>query len=199
MSFLIMTFHAVSATIPCQSCPFCHFCHFIWSADDRDIVLFMGLDDGKVCCVHLSRHPSFKFASERVSLLFCSFEKKSSPKNCNFCIERLQYKRQFLVTMKFTSTLQMFFKMRDLRKMTISTLPLEVIEKIVPILVCVCPIKEFVDCGIEGNVKLIFKEGKLVFCQDYFCSFVRILESTDPKLNVCGQQREFESVDNNVS
>ena len=41
MSFLIMTFHAVSATITSQSCPFCHFCHFIWSADDRDIVLFM--------------------------------------------------------------------------------------------------------------------------------------------------------------
>ena len=110
MSFLIMTFHAISATITSQSCPFSHFCHFTWSADGRDIVLFMEKDDEKVRCVHLSQHQSIRFAWERVSPLFCSFEIKSSQKKYNFGSERLQFKSKFLVTVKYTSALKRYSK-----------------------------------------------------------------------------------------
>ena len=74
MLFLIMTFHAISAAFTSKSCLFCHFCHFPRSADGRDIVLIMEKDDEKVRCVRLSRHQSIRFAWERVSPLFCSFE-----------------------------------------------------------------------------------------------------------------------------
>ena len=107
-SFLIMTFHAISATITSQSCPFSLFCHLSWSADGRDIVLFMGKDDDKVRCVHLSRHQSIRFAWERVSPLFCLFEIKSSQKKYNFGSERLQFKSKFLVTVKYTSALKRY-------------------------------------------------------------------------------------------
>ena len=69
MSFLIMTFHAISASITSQSCPFSHFCHLLWSADGRDIVLFMERDDEKVRRVNLSQHQSIRFAWERVTPL----------------------------------------------------------------------------------------------------------------------------------
>ena len=110
MSFLIMTFHAISASITSQSCPFSHFCHLLWSADGRDIVLFMETDDEKVRRVNLSQQQSIRFACERVSLLFYSFEKKKFTKKYNFGIERLQFKSKFLVTVKYTSALKRYSK-----------------------------------------------------------------------------------------
>ena len=83
-SFLITTYHVVSAMITCQFRHFFHLCPLIWSAADRDTVLSLEFVNEKFRCVHLSRHPSFIFASERVLLLFCSFKKKSSPKNYFF-------------------------------------------------------------------------------------------------------------------
>ena len=50
--------------------------------------------------------------------------------------------------------------------------------------------------GKDSNV-LFSPHACLESKQDY-CSFVSILESTDPKQNVCGQ-REFEFVDNDMS
>ena len=83
-SFLITTYHVVSAMITCQFRHFFHLCPLIWSATDRDIVLSLEFVNEKFRCVHLSRHPSSIFASERVLLLFCSFKKKSSQKNYFF-------------------------------------------------------------------------------------------------------------------
>ena len=115
MLFLIMTFHAISAAFTSKSCLFCHFCHFPRSADGRDIVLIMEKDDEKVRCVRLSQHQSIRFAWERVSPLFCSFEKKRSQKNCNFGIERLEFKSQYLVSVKYTSALKRYSKWGMLR------------------------------------------------------------------------------------
>ena len=51
----------------------------------------------------------------RRSAFYCFFTrlKKKFPKNCSFRIKRLRLKRQFLVTMRFTSAVQTLFKMRD--------------------------------------------------------------------------------------
>ena len=110
MLFLIMTFHAISAAFTSQSCPFSNFCHLLRSADGRDIVLFMEKDDDKVLCVHLSQHQSIRFAWEHVSPLFCLFEKKRSQKNFNFGIERLQFKSEYLVSVKYTSAHKRYSK-----------------------------------------------------------------------------------------
>ena len=75
-SFPITTYHVSSTTITRHFHPFFHFCHFIWSAAVRDTFLSLDFDNDKVRHDHLSQHPSFKSASERVSLLFCSFGKK---------------------------------------------------------------------------------------------------------------------------
>ena len=70
----------------------------------------MEKDDEKVRRVILSQHQSIRFACERVSPLFCSFEKKKFTKKYHFGIERLQFKSKFLVTVKYTSTLKRYSK-----------------------------------------------------------------------------------------
>ena len=114
-SFLITTYHVVSAMITCQFRHFFHLCPLIWSAADRDTVLSLEFVNEKFRCVHLSRHPRSIFASERVSLLFCSFKKKF-PKKLLFCTASDFSKRQFLVIVKFYSALQTFPKLRDALK-----------------------------------------------------------------------------------